>query len=96
MSVEATRVTAAIPVKDGAVLLARRPPGDRLTGFWELPGRKIEVGESPEAYLARELEEECGIAAQIGPLFAESIYPYAQPPLSSWPSGSIADQASWS
>jgi len=61
------KVSAAVMVRDGAcVLLARRPPGDRLAGFWELPGGKIEVGESPEACLARELAEECGIEAQGG------------------------------
>lgn len=76
MSEEATRVTAAILTKDHAVLLARRPPGDRLEGHWELPGGKIEPGESPEACLARELAEECGIEASIGPLFAESTYRY--------------------
>lgn len=76
MSEEATQVTAAILVRDRAVLLARRPLGDRLAGFWELPGGKIELGESPEECLARELAEECGIEASIGPLFAESTYRY--------------------
>ena len=42
------QVTAAILVKEGVVLLARRPPGDRLADFWELPGGKIEAGETPE------------------------------------------------
>lgn len=66
MSRVATLVTAGILVKDGQVLLSGRRPGDRLAGFWELPGGKIEVGESPEACLARELAEECGIEAQGG------------------------------
>lgn len=76
MSDATTLVTAGILVKDRQVLLARRPPGDRLAGFWELPGGKIEVGESPEACLARELAEECGIEATVGALFAESTYRY--------------------
>ena len=46
---------------DGRVLLAKRPPGRPLAGLWEFPGGKIEPGETPEAALIRELEEELGI-----------------------------------
>ncbi len=46
---------------DGRVLLAKRPPGRPLAGFWEFPGGKMEPGETPEAALVRELFEELGI-----------------------------------
>ena len=46
---------------DGRVLLAKRPPGRPLAGLWEFPGGKVEPGETPEAALIRELEEELGI-----------------------------------
>jgi 8-oxo-dGTP diphosphatase len=46
---------------DGRVLLAKRPPGRPLEGLWEFPGGKVEPGETPEAALVRELEEELGI-----------------------------------
>ena len=47
--------------RDGRVLLAQRPEGKSMAGLWEFPGGKVEVGETPEATLIRELEEELGI-----------------------------------
>ncbi len=46
---------------DGRVLLAKRPAGRPLAGLWEFPGGKVEPGETPEAALVRELDEELGI-----------------------------------
>lgn len=46
---------------DGSFLLARRPEGKPYPGYWEFPGGKIEIGESPLAALERELQEELGI-----------------------------------
>jgi 8-oxo-dGTP diphosphatase len=64
---------------DGRVLLAKRPPGKPLAGLWEFPGGKIEPGETPEAALIRELEEELDIrvaAKCLAPLsFASHSYP---------------------
>lgn len=45
----------------GRVLLAQRPPGKHLAGFWEFPGGKLEPGEAPGAGLERELREELGV-----------------------------------
>lgn len=47
---------------DGRVLLAERPAGKQLSGMWEFPGGKREPGETPLAALARELDEELGVA----------------------------------
>jgi len=46
---------------DGRVLLAQRPEGKSMAGLWEFPGGKVEQGETPEAALVRELQEELGI-----------------------------------
>ncbi|SKA04701.1 (deoxy)nucleoside triphosphate pyrophosphohydrolase [Consotaella salsifontis] len=63
---------------DNRVLLAQRPEGKTLAGLWEFPGGKVEPGESPEATLIRELEEELGIAVKapcLAPLtFASHAY----------------------
>ncbi|TNF23958.1 MAG: (deoxy)nucleoside triphosphate pyrophosphohydrolase [Deltaproteobacteria bacterium] len=56
----------------GAVLIARRAPGRRLAGQWEFPGGKIEPGETPEACLARELDEELGVTVEVGAHVATS------------------------
>jgi 8-oxo-dGTP diphosphatase len=54
-------VAAALINAENEVLLAQRPEGKRLAGKWEFPGGKVESGETPEAALARELQEEIGI-----------------------------------
>ncbi|MFT4792739.1 MAG: 8-oxo-dGTP diphosphatase [Paracoccaceae bacterium] len=52
---------AALIDADGRVLLAQRPEGKSMAGLWEFPGGKLEVGETPEDALVRELHEELGI-----------------------------------
>ncbi|WP_294132475.1 (deoxy)nucleoside triphosphate pyrophosphohydrolase [Sphingobium sp.] len=54
-------VAAALIDADGRVLVQQRPPGGSMAGLWEFPGGKLEPGETPEAALIRELEEELGI-----------------------------------
>lgn len=46
---------------DRRILIAQRPEGKTLAGLWEFPGGKVEAGETPEATLVRELQEEIGI-----------------------------------
>ncbi len=46
---------------DNRVLLSRRPAGKHMAGLWEFPGGKIHDGETPEAALIREMNEELAI-----------------------------------
>ncbi|MEO6338514.1 MAG: (deoxy)nucleoside triphosphate pyrophosphohydrolase [Caulobacteraceae bacterium] len=55
---------AALVDVDGRVLICQRPEGKQLAGLWEFPGGKLEAGESPEACLIRELNEELGITVK--------------------------------
>lgn len=52
------------------VLIARRPDNAVLGGYWELPGGKIEEGETPEECLAREFLEEVGLGVRVGEALA--------------------------
>lgn len=55
---------AAMIDADGRVLVQRRPAGKAMAGMWEFPGGKLEPGETPEAALIRELDEELGIMVE--------------------------------
>jgi 8-oxo-dGTP diphosphatase len=46
------------------VLIAERPAGKHMAGWWEFPGGKVGAGESDAAALERELREELGIEAR--------------------------------
>lgn len=69
-------VVTALIRKGDRVLVGQRPPGHTLAGQWEFPGGKIEKGEAPEEALKRELQEELGIEAEIGPLRLAASHTY--------------------
>jgi len=58
---------AVITDARGRVLLNRRRGDSDLPGLWEFAGGKCEPGETPQQALTRELHEELGIEADIGP-----------------------------
>ncbi|EPF2507133.1 (deoxy)nucleoside triphosphate pyrophosphohydrolase [Vibrio fluvialis] len=69
-------VSAAVILNDGAVLLTRRAPDEKLAGYWEFPGGKQEQGETIEECLVRELREELAIDCSVGPVFESVEYHY--------------------
>ena len=61
-------LVAAGVLRDGArILICQRKAGDHFGLKWEFPGGKVEEAEAPDACLRRELSEELGIEAVIGP-----------------------------
>jgi len=68
------RVAAGVIGREGAVLIARRKSGGRFGGAWEFPGGTIEPDETPEQCLERELREELGIDAAVGPFIGGFFY----------------------
>lgn len=60
-------VAAALIVRGGELLICQRRPDQPMALQWEFPGGKIEHGETAEQALQRELREELGIEARIGP-----------------------------
>ena len=63
---------------DRRILITQRPQGKTMAGLWEFPGGKVEDGETPEATVVRELNEELGVVtseACLAPLtFASHTY----------------------
>lgn len=59
-------VVAGALIADGLLLLAQRSRPAELAGLWELPGGKVELGESPQDALVRELREELGVETSVG------------------------------
>lgn len=57
----------AIVIDGGRVLLVRRA-NEPLKGEWSVPGGAVEVGETVQAAIAREVHEETGLRVEVGPV----------------------------
>ncbi len=57
----------AVIVRDRQVLIVRRRY-EPLAGRWSLPGGTLEIGETLEAGVAREVQEETGLDVEVGPV----------------------------
>ncbi len=72
------KVVAAIIKKNNTYLIARRAAHKVHSGKWEFPGGKIDLGESPEQALEREMFEEFGVRTIIGKHVATSCFDYGK------------------
>ena len=71
------KVVAAIIRKDNQVFATQRGYG-AYKDWWEFPGGKIESGETPEAALIREIEEELGVVIDVDEFLTTVEYDYPE------------------
>lgn len=69
------RVVAAV-IRDGDKIFATARGYGEFKGWWEFPGGKIEVGETPQQALAREIREELTAEIKVGDLIKTLEYDY--------------------
>jgi 8-oxo-dGTP diphosphatase len=67
------RVVSGALIRDGYVLMGLRKKGGLRPDLWELPGGKIDAGETPQQALAREWKEECGCAVIVGDFISVTL-----------------------
>ena len=72
-----TDVAVAVVVRDGKVLICRRPPTGTFANFWEFPGGKREPSETVPECLRREVREE--LALDVEPVHALSAIDHNYP-----------------
>src|SRR5688572_9981519 len=68
------QVAVGVIYREGKFLIAQRRQSDSFPGYWEFPGGKLEVGESPEICLRRELWEELEIKIKVHGTLQESWF----------------------
>jgi 8-oxo-dGTP diphosphatase len=70
------KVVCGIIFQDDKIFICRRKREKTLGGYWEFPGGKIEIGESNEDSLTRELKEELGMTVTVGNHFQTVLHSY--------------------
>ena len=71
------RVVAAVIREDGRVFATQRGYGN-YKDWWEFPGGKIEPGETPEAAVVREIQEELGTKVAVDRFLTTVEYDYPE------------------
>ena len=89
------QVTCLILFHEGKILATQRGAAMDLPGCWEFPGGKVELGESPENCLLREIREELSIEIRICDSLTPILHLYPNkeiqliPFLATWQGGSL-------
>lgn len=71
-------VAGALFDRAGQVLIAQRPAGKHMAGWWEFPGGKLQAGETEYEALRRELHEELGVEVRIAERLLELHHDYPE------------------
>ena len=71
-------VVAAVIEREGRFLVARRLTGTHLAGYWEFPGGKVQLGETLEAALQREISEELNAGISDARKIFDAAHPYPE------------------
>jgi 8-oxo-dGTP diphosphatase len=71
-------VVAAVVESHGKILVCQRRRGDTFGLMWEFPGGKVQDGEATQEALAREIQEELGVEAEIGDEMFRMTHRYAE------------------
>jgi 8-oxo-dGTP diphosphatase len=69
-------VVCAIIELNGKILIGQRSAPRQHAGFWELPGGKIDPGETPQDALSREIMEELGVTVEVGKRLSMVVHEY--------------------
>jgi 8-oxo-dGTP diphosphatase len=77
VTVSRVRVVAAFLVRGGMLLVQQRAPSGPRGLLWELPGGKVEPGETDAQALERECREEMGVDVAVGEKLGENVHAYS-------------------
>ncbi len=70
------RVGIGLIERAGSYLIRQRRTGQAMAGFWEFPGGKVEIGESPAQATRRECFEEVGVDVAVGQEIYQVVHRY--------------------
>lgn len=77
------KIVIGIVTKGQKVLIVKRKEKEGNL-LWQFPGGGVEIGETDEVAIIRELKEETGILAKVTSCLGERIHPYTKKEMSYW------------